>query len=147
MTDPPLRLVVLGDPHIGKSDRNLWQKTVEDINDLHPSVVLIAGDLTAYGPECGTSLATQYAARILNGFHAPWLSVIGNHDLQAAEFDSDEASVASFLQAVHRDTPWFRHDVGPFTVLGLSNTLEIRMRNGHPLSRTRPRRSALPATA
>ncbi len=126
MTENPLRLVILGDPHIGASDVGLWEQTIEDINDLQSAMVLITGDLTGYGPACGTSAATRRAARILDGFHAPWVSVIGNHDLQAAEFLSDDAAVASFLQAVKRDTPWFRRDIGPVTVLGLSNTMHRR---------------------
>ena len=116
------RIVVMGDPHIGYPADADWEVVVSDINGLTPDKVLVVGDLSGYGPSIGTYEATWHAAQILNGLNAPWHSIIGNHDLEAKAFASDEAAVASFLKAVGRTTPWFREEVGAITVLGLSTT-------------------------
>lgn len=114
--------MVLGDPHIDYPDDAVWPDIVDDVNRLAPAAVFVVGDLTGYGPYVGTHAATIHATDVLDQLSAPWFSVIGNHDLEAAEFATDEASVASFLSCVRRPTPWFRVDLGPVCVLGLSST-------------------------
>jgi predicted MPP superfamily phosphohydrolase len=116
-----VRLLVMGDPHISELDLPLWDQAIADINELSPEAVLIVGDLTGYGG-CGTPEYMRRAMGVLAGLRMPWFSVIGNHDLEAPEFATDEAAVASFLGFVGRETPWFRQDFGPMTVLGLSTT-------------------------
>ncbi len=116
------RIAVLGDPHIGYPADDRWDEVIADINDIAPELVLVVGDLTGYGPWTGTSAATRHAKQTLDKLAVPWLSVIGNHDLEADEFASDEAAVGSFLSIVGRETPWFRLDLGPLSVLGLSGT-------------------------
>lgn len=115
------RIIVLGDIHYCEQDKASWDRAVADINALSPSLILAVGDLTG-GSVTGTPEGMALAVDVLNRFDAPWQSVIGNHDLQAEEFATDEAAVASFLGFMHRDTPWFRMDHGPLTVIGLSNT-------------------------
>lgn len=118
---PQLRLFVLGDIHYQESHEDDWREILDDINALKPDCVLAVGDLTG-GIDTGTSKGMAAATRMLAGLHAPWQTVIGNHDLQAEEFASDEAAVASFLSFCGRERPWFRYDVGPITIIGLSNT-------------------------
>jgi Icc-related predicted phosphoesterase len=117
-----IRIVVMGDPHIEYPIADGWDEIITDINMLEPDTVFILGDLTGYGPSIGTHKATFYAVDILNQLKAPWYSIIGNHDMEANEFATDEEAVQSFLKAVRRETPWFRTEVGPITVLGLSTT-------------------------
>jgi predicted MPP superfamily phosphohydrolase/sugar phosphate isomerase/epimerase len=116
-----LRLVILGDPHIHESDLPLWEQGIADINTLKPDHVLVVGDLTG-GHLTGTPQGMKLAVSVLDRLDAPWHTVIGNHDLQAKEFDHDDAAVANFLQHVGRKQPWFTLDAGPLTVIGLSNT-------------------------
>lgn len=117
-----LRIAVLGDPHIGYPADDRWDDVVADINSLAPTAVFVVGDLTGYGPSTGTSAAMRHAGSKLDGLVVPWYSVIGNTDLQAAEFTTDEEAVGSFLTVARRDSPWFRVDLGPLSVVGLSGT-------------------------
>ena len=111
----------MGDPHIRYPDDESWDDITADVNALEPAAVFIVGDLTG-GPTTGTKAATWYAKKTLDKLDAPWFSVIGNHDMEATEFSTDQEAVASFLSCVGRKSPWFRTDVGPFSVLGLSTT-------------------------
>ena len=115
------RLFILGDPHIEASELGLWQETVTHINTLAPDAVLVLGDLTG-GKWTGTREGMTEAVRILSRLEAPWFTIIGNHDLQAAEYTTDAEAVAGFLTFTGRKTPWFSRDLGPLTVIGLSTT-------------------------
>lgn len=112
------RIALLGDPHIGKNDRPQWQEIVDDINALDTDAVFLLGDLTDHGDSASLAAAVD----LFNRFSAPWRTVIGNHDLKSDEHDTDEAAVLSFLQHVGQQTPWFRVDIEPMMILGLSNT-------------------------
>jgi len=116
------RIVVLGDPHIKYPVDEGWDDIIADVNALEPGAVFIVGDLTGYGTAIGTKAATWHAKETLDKLDAPWFSVIGNHDLEAADFSTDEEAVASFLSCAGREAPWFRTDIGPLSVLGLSST-------------------------
>lgn len=122
---PAVRFVVLGDIHHKPTENRLWDQAIEDLNALQPDAVLAVGDLTG-GETTGTSEGMRQVTAMLDRFHADWYAVIGNHDLQAREFETDEEALASFLFHVRRDTPGFRADFGPVTVLGLSNTKRRR---------------------
>ncbi len=115
------RLVVLGDIHYCSTESTRWERAIEDINQLAPDQVLLVGDLTG-GASTGTPEGMKAAVAMLDSLQAPWHTVIGNHDLQATEFTTDEQAVASFLSFTGRKTPWFRFDHGPLTIIGLSNT-------------------------
>ncbi len=116
------RIAILGDPHIRSAERALWDREIiPDINALDPDLVLVMGDLSG-GPNFGSSQSTQEAVETLSALRAPWLSIIGNHDLQSPEFATDEAAVAMMLKALKRDQPGFAIEREPFAVIGLSNT-------------------------
>ncbi len=115
------RFVVLGDPHITSEEMPLWEEAIDDINALEPQAVLVLGDLTG-GADTGAPQGLQRAVAVLNRLKAPWHTIIGNHDLQCTQLNTDEAAVASFLEQVGRSTPWFSEMIGPVAVIGLSNT-------------------------
>lgn len=117
----PLRLFILGDPHVHPEELNAWQEIIADINAEKPDAVLVLGDLTG-GDWTGTGEGTRQAVEIFNACEAPWFSIIGNHDLQATEFDTDEEAVAMMLKALGRESPGFHCSFGPLNVIGLSNT-------------------------
>lgn len=122
MEKPTQRLIILGDPHIYESEIKFWEEEIiADINGLNPDLVLVLGDLTG-GSGMGESEKTRQAVQALSGLNAPWYSIIGNHDLQAPEFETDEASVQAMLSVLGRDTPWFSLEQESFAIIGLSNT-------------------------
>lgn len=119
---PGHRIVVLGDPHISEPEHELWRREViPDINALDPDLVVVLGDLTG-GPATGSKEATGESVRILSGLESPWVSIIGNHDLQSKDFASDEAAVGMMLEALGREEPGFVVENEDFAVIGLSNT-------------------------
>jgi len=115
------RYVILGDPHIGSDRDEIWSEVIDDINACRPDAVLVLGDLTG-GVSTGTREGLGRAIEVLNQLESPWYSIIGNHDLQAEVFATDGDAVSAMLEGLGRNTPWFRQDLGPFSVLGLSNT-------------------------
>lgn len=115
------RLFILGDAHINSAGAGAWDRIIEDINQYDPHAVLILGDLSG-GKDTGSNAALAFSTRTLNRLRAPWLSVIGNHDLQSTDFSTDEEAVASMLRHFGRPEPWFEADFGPLAVIGLSNT-------------------------
>jgi len=115
------RFIILGDPHVHEEERQHWAETWEDINALNPDAVLMLGDLTTsyMGEDKGLRLAKE----IFKDCSAPWYSIIGNHDLQGRDFESDQDNLNNILHHLGRETPYFSIDIGMFTVIGLSNTV------------------------
>lgn len=70
----PGGIVFIADPHLRESNLDQVQETVERINALHPSLVLIGGDFTRGGEE---DLAYQ---ELWSRINAPVYAVLGNHD-------------------------------------------------------------------
>ena len=68
-----------------------------------------------------SAAAFEAAAEYLRGFGAPFDIITGNHDLEGAEFDTDEANLAAWQAAFQRSHHWVR-DVGPCVLVGLSTT-------------------------
>ena len=70
----PAGIVFIADPHLRASNINHTREIIREINDLHPSVVLIGGDFTY---EDGEDLSLQ---EVWSGLDAPVYAVLGNHD-------------------------------------------------------------------
>jgi len=72
----PEGIVFIADPHLREANLAHVEKTIDQINALHPSVVLIGGDFTYRGAE----------DLPLNGVwwqvDAPVYAILGNHDYQ-----------------------------------------------------------------
>ena len=85
---PPATVVLISDLHVGNlaTDPGRLARVVTRVDDLHPDLVLIAGDfLPGHRP-----LAAERVARLLaplSGLHARLgvLAVLGNHDHWAGE--------------------------------------------------------------
>ena len=70
----PSGIVFIADPHVRASNLNHTREIIRQINDLHPSVVLIGGDFTY---EDGEDLSLH---EVWSGLDAPVYAVLGNHD-------------------------------------------------------------------
>ncbi len=100
------RCIAIGDPHVDPDAPGDFTAAVSDLAKLEPDLVLVMGDLSG-GRWTGTSKGVRAAVDALNRLPCPWLTAVGNHDLQATdEFDTDEANLAGFLAAVGRVSPW-----------------------------------------
>jgi predicted MPP superfamily phosphohydrolase len=73
----PAGIVFIADPHLRVSNINQTREIIRQINDLHPSLVLIGGDFV-YDNEDNLSLQEVWSE-----IDAPVYAVLGNHDYKS----------------------------------------------------------------
>src|SRR5512137_469040 len=73
----PAGIVFIADPHLRMSNINQTREIIRQINDLHPSLVLIGGDFV-YDDEDNLSLQEVWSE-----IDAPVYAVLGNHDYKS----------------------------------------------------------------
>jgi predicted MPP superfamily phosphohydrolase len=73
----PHGVVFIADPHMKESNMDHMHAVIEEINRLHPSVVLIGGDFV-YGEDPDLGLQDVWGE-----IDAPVYAVLGNHDFKA----------------------------------------------------------------
>ena len=73
----PAGIVYIADPHLRESNINQTREIIRQINDLHPSVVLIGGDFVY---DDGENLSLQ---EVWSEIDAPVYAVLGNHDYKS----------------------------------------------------------------
>ena len=73
----PAGIVFIADPHLRVSNINQTRDIIRQINDLHPSLVLIGGDFV-YDDEDNLSLQEVWSE-----IDAPVYAVLGNHDYKS----------------------------------------------------------------
>jgi uncharacterized protein len=91
----PDGVVFIADPHLRESNSDQIRETIDRINALHPSLVLIGGDFTCAGEE---DLLLQ---EVWGGIDAPVYAVLGNHDYQtgmSAEENLQKMKVVAHAQ-------------------------------------------------
>ena len=76
----PAGIVFIADPHLRESTINQTRQIIRQINELHPSVVLIGGDFTYGDGDDEEELALQ---EVWSGIDAPVYAVLGNHDYKS----------------------------------------------------------------
>ena len=73
----PAGIVFIADPHLRVSNMNQTREIIRQINELHPSLVLIGGDFV-YDDEDNLSLQEVWSK-----IDAPVYAVLGNHDYKS----------------------------------------------------------------
>jgi len=73
----PAGIVFIADPHLRESNINQTREIVRQINELHPSLVLIGGDFV-YDDEDNLTLQEVWSE-----IDAPVYAVLGNHDYKS----------------------------------------------------------------
>jgi len=73
----PAGIVFIADPHLRESNINQTREIIRQINDLHPSLVLIGGDFV-YDDEDNLTLQEVWSE-----LDAPVYAVLGNHDYKS----------------------------------------------------------------
>lgn len=114
-----LSFAVISDTHVGREDDGAtFARVVSEINALRPrpAFVLILGDLTdTFRKE---QLAEFKATR--GGFEMPSHVVPGNHD---ESFDPPPRRIRGYERQFPGDSPPYRVDYGPLTLIGIDSQL------------------------
>jgi hypothetical protein len=76
----PAGIVFIADPHLRERNIDQTREIIRQINELHPSVVLIGGDFTYGEGDDEEELALQ---EVWSGIDAPVYAVLGNHDYKS----------------------------------------------------------------
>jgi len=133
-------IAIMGDLHLEAETMPLFHEARQHLNRIltdesrvtSPEITAVSrvvqlGDLGAYTAGPGSNACFQLARSYLDGFTAPNMIITGNHDLEGAEFDTDQANLQAWHDAFEQHHHWVV-DVGPAICVGLSTT---RFRGNH----------------
>src|SRR5690349_7785742 len=119
------KIAVLGDLHYETAQDDLFRAARTQISVQRPDAVFQLGDHGGYS-HCGSRLSFDEGLEFLSGFGCPHYTLIGNHDLEGAEFATDAQSVAAWCQTFDRALPYYTVDLGDALAICLSS---IRFRS------------------
>ena len=114
-------ITVLGDLHYEPVDRAEFVAARRQMMDLAPDAVFQLGDLGGYS-HCGSWRSFEEGRDLLEGFERPYYTLMGNHDLEGAEYATDEQSVAAWCEAFDYARPYQLVDLGAALAICLSST-------------------------
>jgi hypothetical protein len=114
-------LAVVGDLHYEPEGDDEFVSARRQLMALSPETIVQLGDLGGYS-HCGTWQSFREGLSFLSGFQAPYCTIIGNHDLESAEFATDADAVAAWCDAFSRPQPYTAVDLGPALAICLSST-------------------------
>jgi 3',5'-cyclic AMP phosphodiesterase CpdA len=114
----------ISDLHISKADfdESIFMQAVTEINQLHPDMIILTGDIT----DGGYYVEFEQATRYLKMFEAPLFAVPGNHDSRNLGYQTFEELIG--------ERSWKLTMGDDFTVIGLDSSTpdENRGHIGHP---------------
>lgn len=123
-TDSPVRICVIADPHVAANATGTWKmahrsktlltRALATSDQLAPSAVLFAGDLTGDGQPDSFDIVDS----LLEDVNEQWVAVPGNHDVPKS-FDTHDPPATPF-GARYGGLP-ASVEVGPVTVLGMNS--------------------------
>lgn len=115
------RLAVLGDLHYEIPQDARYRAAREQLLAERPDVVFQLGDQGGYS-HCGTWRSFMEGLEFLTGFDRPFHTLMGNHDLEGPDYQTDAQSVAAWCEAFSRERPYQAVDLGEALAICLSST-------------------------
>ncbi len=115
------RLLIVGDLHYETAQQERLERARQQLMALSPTAVVSLGDQGGYS-HCGTRLSFEEGFDYFSGFGAPFYPLIGNHDMEGAEFKGDEEAVAAWCEIFRRVRPYTLIDWGVAVGITLSQT-------------------------
>ena len=115
------RLAVLGDLHYEIPQDARYRAAREQLLAERPDVVFQLGDQGGYS-HCGTWRSFMEGLEFLSGFDRPFHTLMGNHDLEGPDYQTDAQSVAAWCEAFGRERPYQTVDLGEALAICLSST-------------------------
>ncbi|HEX4150456.1 MAG TPA: metallophosphoesterase, partial [Pirellulales bacterium] len=117
----PRVIAVVGDLHYETQLAEQFQAARRQLIGLQPEAVFQLGDHGGYS-HCGSQLSFDEGHEFLAGFERPAYTILGNHDLEGAQFSRDEHSIAAFLKTFSLERPYYTVDLGDALAVCLSST-------------------------
>ena len=122
-------IAIMGDLHMNNNpeDWTLFHEARDQLREIaregsDAARLVQLGDLGSYDATWpGSTPCFANAKAFLQGFELPVGMVLGNHDIESDEFDTDEANLAAWHSAFGQRHYWTA-DLGPATFIGLSTT-------------------------
>jgi hypothetical protein len=115
------RIAVVGDLHFEDADAPTFEIARKQLVQQRPDAVFQLGDQGGYS-HCGTWQSFEEGRDFLEGFKRPTYTLIGNHDLEGPEYDTDDEAVAAWCQAFGATLPYRTVDLGEALAICLSTT-------------------------
>ena len=115
------RLLIVGDLHYETAQQEQLERARQQLRALSPTAVVSLGDQGGYS-HCGTRLSFEEGCDYFSGFGVPFYPLIGNHDMEGAEFKRDEEAVAAWCEIFGRVRPYTLIDWGVAVGITLSQT-------------------------
>jgi hypothetical protein len=115
------RLLVVGDLHYETAQHTRLERARQQLLALEPDAVVSLGDQGGYS-HCGTRLSFEEGYDYFSGFDVPFYPLIGNHDMEGAEFKKDKEAVAAWCEVFGLKRPYTAMDWGTAVGITLSQT-------------------------
>ncbi len=115
------RLAIVGDLHYETSQHAALIHAQQQLVALEPHAVVSLGDQGGYS-HCGTRLSFTEGYEYFSGFGVPFHALIGNHDMEGAEFKKDKDAVAAWCEVFEQERPYTTVDWGTAVGVILSQT-------------------------
>ena len=109
-----LRLVVMGDLSLSPEGLPEVHEAIHDLNQFHPDVILVPGDLD------DTRRGFDVANETLRAFKGIVLPAIGNHDLEVEHCKTDEENIELFVEAFGLQNHYYAYEYAGILFITLS---------------------------
>ena len=103
------RLLIVGDLHYETAQQTRLEEARQQLITLNPDAVISLGDQGGYS-HCGTRLSFVEGYDYFRGFGVPFYTLIGNHDMEGAEFRTDKEAVAAWCEVFAQPRPYTAAD-------------------------------------
>ncbi|HEX4132403.1 MAG TPA: metallophosphoesterase [Pirellulales bacterium] len=115
------RIAVVGDLHFEPCDAEAFDAARRQLLARRPGAVFQLGDQGGYS-HCGSWQSFEEGRAFLDGFDLPAYTILGNHDLEGAEYDTDADAIAAWCRALGMRRPYRAVELGEALAVCLSTT-------------------------
>lgn len=112
--------IVIGDLHYDPDFKHVFEKGFQQFHQHSVSALIQLGDQGGYHYP-GSKASFLDAKEIFDLAPAPLYTLMGNHDLEGDEFNSDEDSRQAWCEVFQRQHVWESFDIGPHLGISLSS--------------------------